>query len=785
MLSMPDRQNSTLTWTELALTAALVAVAAGASRLLAFSGGAISLFWPVAGLGIPMLHLWGWRGLLPLALGLGVWASLAYDGVLWMIPLVLLAALPGPIVVWLGTQNAFSRREQPFHRSSSTARFLKIQLLFGAPLAALLGTVALMLMGALRSPSGEIDAVAALSGWAVYWMIEACGALLVAPVAWDLMVTMKGQPWRERLGTYWTALRAQPLFLVIVPLAAVAVGSAFALTETDNARALLYLLMPLLLLISYKCNPRAALFYLMTIGVLVSAGTAFALNQPSYGANLSTIELVLLTLFLTVSAAVVLMLVSSDEDRRLALQRLERQAFTDPYTGLANEAGLQRLYAERAERGKGLTQVQLIQLRLANWQAIEQLQGASALVRSEVSAARLLRYSRPDIDWARLAPGRFVGITVDQVADKNELARLLSLLSEAVPADSQAGPVSDDAEADTNPAPLWSAGEDEASVASGSILLRPQWRASAVTGISGNQPLPLALILARLREADQLSKTATAPTILTVEHGDGSRLREAAESVEYVRQQIKLRQLVLYAQPIVPNDPTSVSGIKCEVLVRLLDRGGELLSPGQFMPVAMQGGLMQLLDQAVIEQTLDWFASHPRALDRLQQCSLNLSGPTVSNPDLASWIQTALAQRGLPADRFTFEITESQAIAQPVQAAQTLASVRSLGSRVAIDDFGTGHATFDYLKRFQVDSIKIDGSFIGSLDREPLDRVIVRSMVEVARLLKVRTVAEFVDSPEILHWTRELGIDDCQGYAMGRPQPLESLFETKPAPVIQ
>lgn len=782
---MPDRQSSTLTWPELALAAAVVAGAAGASRLLAFSGGAMSLFWPVAGLGIPMLHLWGWRGLLPLALGLGVWATLAYDGILWMIPLVLLAALPGPIVVWLGTQSAFNRRDQPFHRSSSTARFLKMQLLFGAPLAALVGTGALLLMGQIRLPSGQIDPVAALSGWAVYWMIEACGALLVAPVAWDLMVTMQGQPWRKRLAVYWTALRAKPLFLAVVPLSAVAVGLAFAFTDTGNARALLYLLMPLLLVISYQCNPRAALFYLLTIGVLVSAGTAFALRHPTAGADLTSFELVLLTLFLTISAAVVLMLVSSDEDRRLALQRLERQAFTDPYTGLANEAGLQRLYAELTERGKGPAHVQLVQLRLANWQAIEQLQGASALVRVEASAARLLKSSRPDIHWARLAPGRFVGITVDQAAEKNELTRLLSLLSDSLANEGPDRPTPDHDVINTDAAPLWSADDDETNVASGSILLRPQWRASAVTGIAGDEPLSLAVILARLREADQLSKTATVPPVLTVEPGDGMRLREAAESVEYVRQQIMLRQLVLYAQPIVPNDPASASGIKCEVLVRLLDRSGDLLGPGRFMPVAMQGGLMQLLDQAVIEQTLDWFVSHPLALDRLQQCSINLSGPTVSNPELANWIQTALAQRRLPAERFTFEITESQAIAQPVQAAQTLASVRRLGCRVAIDDFGTGHATFDYLKRFQVDSIKIDGSFIGALDREPLDRVIVRSMVEVARLLKVRTVAEFVDSPEILHWTRELGIDDCQGYAMGRPQPLESLFEPKPSPGIQ
>jgi EAL domain-containing protein (putative c-di-GMP-specific phosphodiesterase class I) len=95
---------------------------------------------------------------------------------------------------------------------------------------------------------------------------------------------------------------------------------------------------------------------------------------------------------------------------------------------------------------------------------------------------------------------------------------------------------------------------------------------------------------------------------------------------------------------------------------------------------------------------------------------------------------------------------------------------------VAIDDFGTGVATFDYLKRFDVDYIKIDGAFIKSLLNDPVDRVIVESMVKVAHQLKVRTVAEFVSSPELHQAVTALGVDESQGFVFGQPKPLHEWF---------
>ena len=177
-----------------------------------------------------------------------------------------------------------------------------------------------------------------------------------------------------------------------------------------------------------------------------------------------------------------------------------------------------------------------------------------------------------------------------------------------------------------------------------------------------------------------------------------------------------------------------------------------------------------------MEQTFEWFATHPHALEKLSHCAINLSGPTVASPVIAQRIAQGLKLHQLPAHKFTFEITESQAIANPAQATDTIRAIRECGCRVAIDDFGTGVATFDYLKRFDVDYIKIDGAFIQSLLDDPVDRVIVESMVKVAHQLKVRTVAEFVSSPELQRAVTELGVDESQGYVFGAPRPLHEWF---------
>lgn len=734
------------------LAGALAAGSAEASRLLAFADGGLSLFWPVAGIGLAMLHRWGWHGLLALYSGLLAWAWWAYPQSPSAAPWVALASCVGPLAVWRLTRERWQDLEHPFSHIRGVGSFLRAELLVGAPLAALVGTAVLLWvdpdarMGALSMVDSAVSYVL------VYWMIEACGALLVAPVAHDLLVGLQRQPWRTRLQAQLLALDANRAMMVAMPVLAAGLASTYAFSEAANARAFSYLLLPLLVMVANRCSPRASHLHLAASGLLVTAMSAFALQRLGMSGENGLVELLLLVLFMLVSAGVVLLLVAVYAERRRALQRLEAQAFTDPLTGLANEAGLLRAWQDWSPAGDRAAGLVLV--RLVNTQAIEQLQGPAELTAHETHAAACLQRLQPSWQWARTGPGRLMALAPSAQISAALLQSLQAALADATSAE--------------HLGQAWSAG------------VRPLWQASGATTDATLAPgaLPFSVALSRLREATAQSQADAAPVVLAVHPDDSQRLRQQAETVERVRLAITQGRLALWAQPI--GQPPWGDGAgrqrRCEILVRLLDEQGTVQSPADFMPAAMQGGLMQLLDRAVIDQTLAWFAAHPQALARVDYCSLNLSGPTMGNADVADWISQAFQRHGVPPTHFTFEVTESQAIGQPRQAAETLQRLRALGCRVAIDDFGTGHATFDYLKRFPVDIIKIDAAFVKDLDTQPLDRVIVKSMVEVARLLGVKTVAEHVDAPEILQWTQTLGIDDVQGYLLGRPQPLAQLL---------
>ena len=208
----------------------------------------------------------------------------------------------------------------------------------------------------------------------------------------------------------------------------------------------------------------------------------------------------------------------------------------------------------------------------------------------------------------------------------------------------------------------------------------------------------------------------------------------------------------------------------------MADGQGLPVLPPVFMPAAMRAGLMAQLDLAVVEQTFAWLAAHPRAMGQIRGCAVNLSGPTVGDARTVEFIQELFLRYPVPPGIMIFEITESMAVTDPEVAAQTLKALRAMGSRVAIDDFGTGVATFDYLKRFEVYFIKIDGTFIRALQDGAIDRVIVESMVNVAKCLGVRTVGEFVSSAALYELVTALGIDESQGYALSRPEPIDHWY---------
>jgi EAL domain-containing protein (putative c-di-GMP-specific phosphodiesterase class I) len=209
-----------------------------------------------------------------------------------------------------------------------------------------------------------------------------------------------------------------------------------------------------------------------------------------------------------------------------------------------------------------------------------------------------------------------------------------------------------------------------------------------------------------------------------------------------------------------------------EILVRIDGEPGETLPPADVARVLARNIVSTELDRVVIRNTFDWFATRPRDIHAVERIAINLTGASLSVPNLFEWIERCRAEARLPAHQFAFEITESQAILNMDCALSLVKRLRNAGYGVVLDDFGTGLATFDYLKRFPVDYLKIDGSFIRNLTESPVDREIVTGIVRLARVMRIGTVAEYVADEAIAEAAVIAGVDALQGYAIHRPMPL-------------
>lgn len=163
----------------------------------------------------------------------------------------------------------------------------------------------------------------------------------------------------------------------------------------------------------------------------------------------------------------------------------------------------------------------------------------------------------------------------------------------------------------------------------------------------------------------------------------------------------------------------------------------------------------------------------PDAIDSL---SVNLSGQSVGDRAFHAWALALFAAAGAATcSRLCLEITETAAVTNLADAAIFIGHVRAVGVKVALDDFGAGASSFGYLKALPVDYLKIDGQFIRTLLSNPLDEAAVRCFADVARLMGLETVAEFVESPEVLERLKEMGVDYAQGYLEHRPEPIDRL----------
>lgn len=250
------------------------------------------------------------------------------------------------------------------------------------------------------------------------------------------------------------------------------------------------------------------------------------------------------------------------------------------------------------------------------------------------------------------------------------------------------------------------------------------------------------------------------------EHGVQA-LRTAGE----LRRGIERGEIVPYFQPIV--DLRSGRVTSYEVLSRWLHPDRGMLGPGEFLPLAEETGLLVDLGARMLRDSLAQLARWRATGHPFANCSLSVNVGTrqLVDPGFYDTVTEALAETGIDADSIWLEITETALLADVKAATVALRELRSLGLHLSVDDFGTGYSSLTYLKRFPVESIKIDKSFVAGLGLEQDDSMIVEAVVRLGQSLGLNVVAEGIESPLQLSRLRDLGCDRGQGYLFGRPRP--------------
>lgn len=234
----------------------------------------------------------------------------------------------------------------------------------------------------------------------------------------------------------------------------------------------------------------------------------------------------------------------------------------------------------------------------------------------------------------------------------------------------------------------------------------------------------------------------------------------------------------LYAQPIVPLQSDQKIGY--EILLRLQSDTGKIIAPDAFLPAAERYNIAPQIDRWVIRNSLQWMANNIDNLDHISSLAINLSGQSLGDDSLLGFIIRSIQQGPVPANMIKFEITETAAIANLKNAQIFIRSLKNLGCRFALDDFGSGLSSFAYLKNLPVDLLKIDGMFVRNILTDPIDEAMVRSINEVGHIMGMKTIAEFVETDEMMARLKSIGVDYAQGYAISRPVPIDTILQQNP-----
>ncbi|MFQ5608755.1 MAG: putative bifunctional diguanylate cyclase/phosphodiesterase, partial [Woeseiaceae bacterium] len=214
-----------------------------------------------------------------------------------------------------------------------------------------------------------------------------------------------------------------------------------------------------------------------------------------------------------------------------------------------------------------------------------------------------------------------------------------------------------------------------------------------------------------------------------------------------------------------------------EILLRMSDQDGTSIPTSAFFSAAERYQMMPQIDRWVVSKTIARLGANKTVVDGGHALfSINLSGQSLGDDDILEFVEDELAESGIASESIGFEVTESAAVSNLAKAQYFIDALHERGCHISLDDFGAGLSSFAYLKNFRVDTLKIDGSFIRDITDNRISESMVAAITQVAKVMELQTVAEYVESEETRKLICDLGVDFAQGHAIGKPEPLDDVL---------
>ncbi len=314
---------------------------------------------------------------------------------------------------------------------------------------------------------------------------------------------------------------------------------------------------------------------------------------------------------------------------------------------------------------------------------------------------------------------------------------------------------------------------------------RFNWRDGAMgVGVSiGVVPITgeddsVASLLSAADVACYVAKDLGRNRIHIYQEGDAADRHKEMQWVARVTQACEEDRFELFYQPIVPIISSNARRYRhYELLIRMRGEQGHLIPPSEFIPAAERYNLMSTVDRWVIHRALAELAYRPEAADAGEPYTLaiNLSGNSLNDAKFLDFVIAELSSQDLPDGAICFEITETAAVSNLSNVVHFMDTLKDLGCMFSLDDFGSGLSSLTYLKNLPVDYLKIDGHFIKNVTRDRVDESMVEAITKMARAMGIETIAERVDSREVLEKLADIGVAFAQGYYIAVPRSVADL----------